>query len=528
MKEEEKKKKTTKKTEKKETKKATVKKETKKEVKKVEKKTASKKEVKKVEKKATPKKETKKVEKKEPTKKTTAKKETTKKVATKKETEKKTATKKAAPKTSKKEEVTNRFLLSGEAWANIEANKDEIEKKQLLDRIYDTVFDYYCGKPFRGGSLEFDSSWENSDDPEILDVFEAAKRDGLQLKENERLNAEVKSNLINEGRMPQQVIINETDLIHEVAEVLHNAWVEEEIKEFYERARVAKGNITLGVQNVSQEIENIIFAACYKKGKKRNDIGFDKNRLVENTDALVQSLDDYSSFRTLVGNNPEYVIDVKKYAKRNIPDNEKQADFKHSTGEENILRPFSELSSISKRGNVAAALDAFTAYKELTEAGVSLDTLKNDKGIRETALKAMNVSAMKNDPEYRIRFSELTDDEKEKDLFALDKLIGVVENSREYSLYPVVNAVIPDYDKIENDIIEGIKPVDKVQNKQGMTAYEAEQVIKKLEEGIDVYGEEPIEKPSQKVMGYAGVWMVAISTAALTSAIFALAAFYFK
>lgn len=426
--------------------------------------------------------------KKETPKKTTSK---TKKEVAKKETK---ATKKVEPKkattrksTAKKEktvvETKNSILPSVEAMAYIEEHAEEIRK---VNEEYARV-----------------------------DEEEKAKT----IDQNVR-------NQIYNNRLPQQVIIDRTELINEVAEVLHNAWVEEEIRAFYDRARVAKGNISLGIQNISQELENVIMGACFKIGKKRNDVDINKQLLDENREKFVEGLDNYEVFRTLVGNNSDYVVTVKKYAKRNIPNNEKQIDYKHSTGEENILRPFSELSELSKRTNIAAATDAFNAYKELVEAGISLEDIKNNETNRTLMLKAMNVSAMKADPEYRIKFADLTQDEKEKDLFAFDVLTKVVENNRSYTLYPVVDVEVPDYDQIETDIIEGkvvepVKPAPK-------TAYDVEKMIEAMEKGVDVLGEGTEEKTKQSVMGYAGVWLVAISTAVLTTGIFVLGAFYLK
>lgn len=480
MKEEEKKKKTTKKEDKK--------KDEKKVAKKTEKKTTKKTEPKKETKKATTKKDTPKKTASKP-KKEVAKKETktTKKAAPKKTAAKKSTAKKVEKKTTKKEETVvktkNSILPSVEAMAYIEEHAEEIRK---VNEEYDRV--------------------EEEEKAKIID-------------QNVR-------NQIYNNRLPQQVIIDRTELINEVAEVLHNAWVEEEIKAFYDRARVAKGNISLGIQNISQELENVIMGACFKIGKKRNDVDINKQLLDENREKFVEGLDNYEVFRTLVGNNSDYVVTVKKYAKRNIPNNEKQIDYKHSTGEENILRPFSELSELSKRTNIAAATDAFNAYKELVEAGISLEDIKNNETNRTLMLKAMNVSAMKADPEYRIKFADLTQDEKEKDLFAFDVLTKVVENNRSYTLYPVVDAEVPDYDQIETDIIEGkvvepVKPVPK-------TAYDVEKMIEAMEKGVDVLGEGTEEKTKQSVMGYAGVWLVAISTAVLTTGIFVLGAFYFK
>ena len=525
MKEEEKKKKTTKKddkkkvakkeTVKKETKKATTKKETpKKETKaKTTKKTSTKKEEfisdpKKVAKIAE--------EKREAKRKATAKKTTKKEEKEKKETKKKVATKRVTKKVVEEEKVVSRFMPSTDDISNYEAHKDEIDEKNLGKNVYDSTFDHFYGEPYIGAMLEFDPSWEESENPVIRDNYIMAKDDALRIKNS---GADVSVDVYN-GRLPQQVIIDRNELIAEVAEVLHNTWVEEEIRNFYNGAKVAKNNFAQG-------IENLILAACYKQGKKRYEVSYDKDELVRRQVEIVESLDDYDAFRTLVGNSPEYVVNVKKYAKRNIVDSEKQSDYKYSTGEENILRPFNELSELSKKENVAAAIDAYNAYKELIEAGITLEEMKKNSEVRNLVLKSMNISQMKGDLEYRVRFSELDEREKEKDLFAFDVLINVVENNRSYTLYPLVDKEVPDYDKIENNIIEGIQEVVAITPAKAMplvnpSAYEAEQAIKALENAS-----ETVNEGNSKVLGYAGIWTVALATAVLTAGVFIFGAFYF-
>ena len=394
--------------------------------------------------------------------------------------------------------------------ANYMANKEEIDEEIFIKQVYDSAFDYFYGEPYIGAELAFDPSWETSNNPAVRERVLLAKEDANRIKENKT-----------HERLPRQVEIDEYTLTTEVAETLHNTWCDNEIKEFFDRARIAKGNF-------SQGIENILYAACYKKGKKTNEVSFDKDVLKENESQFVEALEDFQLFKTLVGKDNTFIVEVRKYVKRNLDNSERQEDFKASTGEENILRPFQELSMVSKADNIAAAAYAVEAYKELASAGISVDAMKHDIDLRTLAEKSMHISYLKEHKDDKTYFMNLDSETKEKDLRVFDVLLEIIENAREYTLYPVKDVTIPDYDQIEKDVINGVfkKPEKPFQPVKPKSSYEVEKMIEAMEKGVDVLGEGQEEKPKINTMGYVGVWMTAIATAGLTAAIFAMAAFY--
>ncbi len=476
----------------------------------------------------TPKKETKATAKKETVKKAVAKTTTKKTTAKEKKVEETIGVVETAIKnkrvskrnTNKPGLVAKRSFVPDEAdIANYMANKDEIDEEIFAKQVYDSTFDYFYGEPYIGAELKFDPSWETTANPAVREKFALAKEDAIRIRQ---AKAEKENST---RKLSRQVEIDEYSLVTEIATTLHNNWCDNEIREYFERAKVAKGNF-------SQGIENILNAACYKKGKKTNEISINREAFETNKDALVSALDDFELFKTLVGKDNTYVVEVRKYAKRNLDAPERQEDFKASTGEENILRPYEELSMRSKSENIAAAGRAVDAYKELASAGITLDEMKNNADARVLAGKIMHIGYLEDNKDDKTYFNDLSSDIKDKDLMVFDTLIGIVENAREYTLYPVEGVTLPDYDQIEKDVINGVANHFVGVNKkatpvvQPKSAYEVEKMIEAMEKGVDVLGEGQEEKPKINTMGYVGVWMTAIATAGLTAAIFAMAAFY--
>lgn len=521
MKEEEKKKKTTKKVDAK--KKETVKKAAKKTVSKKEEKVVEKKEN--VKKTAAKKKETVKKD----TKKTTAKKETPKKESTKTKTavkvtkvEKKEPKKKTIKKSSAKKTVAIDREEAVEIFGEEKVKKaEEKASKKVNAKVRKSTKKKEEENKFIVDlDVNVDQNTLENEEPEEVVVDEAWNSAKNEKDDNKFINAgDIATKMIYGDRYTQQKPIDQAGLVAEVAEKLHNNWCEEEIKDFYGRV------VDFAKNNEYIDIIRMLNRACFRTGKRNNNEYVINEEMLDKND-FIESLNNYDTFRNFVGTDDSYPICLKKYVEQIIPENERQSDYKNASKMENILRPFKELSTEAKKKNIAASIDAFNAYKELTEAYVSIDDMENDNDTRILVTKAMNVSQMKNDPSYRVKYADLPEAEKENDLYAFDILIDTVKNNREYFLYPLVDVDIPDYDTIEENIINGVGEVIPVANirtldeNRVLTSYELEQ---KLRENGELKDEDNYQK---RIMGYAGIWTVAISTAVLTAGIFILGAFY--
>ena len=486
------------------------------------------------------------IEKKKVEKKATTKKATVKKVVTKKETVKKTTTKKAAP---KKE---NRFILNDEVTANIEKQAEEqnLEEIQTLQNIYNTVFNHFAEERFHEEILEYDATWEESENKEIRNMYAMAKGDGLKFKEVKNLREEPAKEVVEKEEVkpvtlltPVKNVFNSQELISEVALKLHDNWCLNELKEFYDRAKIAKSNGALG-------IENILQAACYKKGKKRNEIECGIRDIKDNASQMIGMFESFDEFRKYVGYTDDTIIKVRKYAKRNVEYNLRQDDYKSITGEENILRPFASLSDVSRKEVLDVVNSAYSVYEENGKAGITLEKLESDMNYVLLGMhtKWLEKNKDREDKSMLVPFNEVNDDVKKQYTEAFVALSEVVKtNNGKYFVSQEENAIKPNYQERETNILDEIRNPkvnenmnqdnifakwftrqdelpSKVEERQEAVATE---IVNAMAQGEDVLNENSEENKSvNNTYGFTGPWLLGLVTGIISCGLIVLGAFF--
>lgn len=240
------------------------------------------------------------------------------------------------------------------------------------------------------------------------------------------------------------------ELIIEAASKVHEDWCNEELFAFFWRLQEFK-NLKPG---------DAINSACYKNGKKRNDVVFDYGYIAGHELFMEERLfsDDFKKFKYIVGR----CFDIKRFVKRNLTKSEiDRASFKgnYRDGEENILVPFKELSDDSKKENLEAAIGAFNVYEQMSFAGISLEEMKMDSYIREmigVAIHADWLSRNMNHPNesLKVPYEQLDLWTQKQDLVVFDALLDIViKNGEKYFVDMVEEYDLPDYEQKEREIL---------------------------------------------------------------------------
>lgn len=252
------------------------------------------------------------------------------------------------------------------------------------------------------------------------------------------------------------------ELIVEVATKVHADYCEDEYGDFYSRIQAIKkeGKIT--------KEGDILQAACYDNGVKRNDIILDTAWLQMNELKASMMFSDYEIFKEVIAHGG---CVIKDFASRELTEDEiintqtegDYRDYRIETGEENILRPFSELSIDSKKENLAAAVGAYQVYEQLSLAGITVEQMENNPEIRNLIGVAIHTDWLKRnmdheDESIKIPFCELNNQAKEQDLTVFGALLHVVKtNPDKYGIKPVKNHPIPDYIEMEKAVLSNNK-----------------------------------------------------------------------
>lgn len=215
-----------------------------------------------------------------------------------------------------------------------------------------------------------------------------------------------------------------------------------------------------GIERLGDALRN----ACYKNGAKRNEIDLDVDFLLGHETLAEHSFYDFKDFMSLVRYG---AFDVKRFTKRELTEEEQTKSGKnYRNGEENILRPFSELSYSSQKENLSAAIGAVKVYEELSKAGISIDEMQKNPEIKHmigVGIHAdwLNRNKEHSDKSLKVPYDQLDDWTQQQDLTVFYALLDVIKkNNEKYLVSPEDGYELPDYNALENEVLglnNGIK-----------------------------------------------------------------------
>lgn len=249
------------------------------------------------------------------------------------------------------------------------------------------------------------------------------------------------------------------ELIVLAAAKMHSAYCEDEYRDFFNRLVQIKkeGKIT--------NPGDMLRKACYENDVQRNEVFLDVAWLQFNETLANLMFSDYDSFKNVIERGG---IILKDFSIRDLTDEEiiemqQTGDYRIETKEENILRPFVQLSNDSKKENLAASLGAFKVYEELSKAGITIEEMENNPEVRNMIGIAIHTDWLKRnmdheDESIKIPFSDLTEQAKEQDLTVFGALLHVVKKDIDkYKIKPVPDYQIPDYASLEKEVLSNKK-----------------------------------------------------------------------
>jgi len=213
---------------------------------------------------------------------------------------------------------------------------------------------------------------------------------------------------------------NRTEVAFLAASKVHEKWCQGELGAYFSRL--------VSAYNESGNVESAFESACFKKGQRRN------YAKVEHSAVSEESLTP-EGFNDAVSNGD---IKIFRFTKRNLSREEQSimfqsGDYIPQTREENILRPFAELSDDSQKENLDAADNALYVYEQLKRAGLDEKQMQEPNNrdyvgkIIHTAWMSRNVATEGNSYLF-CPYEQLGDWEKGQDLDVFD---AVVETAME-------------------------------------------------------------------------------------------------
>ena len=237
------------------------------------------------------------------------------------------------------------------------------------------------------------------------------------------------------------------------ASKVHADWCMSELRAYYGRAQSEyQGNL-----------KDAYNKACLKNGKPRNEVELDTQYLMAHSTLSNESIRNFDAFMSLFNAG---AIDVKRFTKRNLTEGEiQQAGRNYRDGEENILRPFSELSHASQEENLSAAIGAVRVFTELAKAGVTIDEMKNNAEMRHLIGVAIHLDWIKRNPNHpndslKVPYDELDEWTQQQDLTVFDAMLDVVMSEpSKYRIAQVDGVIVPDYEELEKEVFGHTKKI---------------------------------------------------------------------
>ena len=241
------------------------------------------------------------------------------------------------------------------------------------------------------------------------------------------------------------------DLVISSASKVHQDWCDEELKGFWGRAAEAKkSNLNSG---------DALREACLKNGKVRNEVIIDVPQINSYGSEAENIFSDFNAFKSMINAG---AIEVKRFTGRDLTPEEiserlRTGDYKD--GQENILRDFLKLSTASKKENLDAAIGAANVYVQLSEAGITIEQMKNNPEIRNLIGVAIHADWLIRNMDHpndslKVPYNALDDWTKGQDLTVFDALLSKVnDNYDKYSVNPVPGIEIPDYQEMEKNAL---------------------------------------------------------------------------
>ena len=233
------------------------------------------------------------------------------------------------------------------------------------------------------------------------------------------------------------------ELAMKAAAKVHAAWCEGELKAFHKRlvAALEEG------KTVAEAMEQ----ACFKGDKRRN--GFELHGEID-----ASKLTTFEGFMEQIKSGE---IEVMRFTGRTLTEAEQAKAGKHYVnGQENILRPFEELSAASQAENLSAAVGAVAVYEEYAKRGATLEMLLSKEAQRPIGM-LIHADWMERNPVTEnnsylfVKFDSLDDWTKGQDLDVFYAALGVImEDPAKYAVAKEDN--LPDLNPTarENAVIE--------------------------------------------------------------------------
>lgn len=214
-------------------------------------------------------------------------------------------------------------------------------------------------------------------------------------------------------------------LIMSAASAIHEAWCEGELKAFYDRFLAERAN--------GATFADALRGACLKNGKPRNECVPDMDWIYGHTTMIDEDFKTYAGFKRQVVQFGAY--EIKRFVPRNLTEQEQRNagfDYKPDTKEENILKPFAQLSADSQRENLGAARDALYVYEEYAKRGATMEQFKSEEAQRAIGT-LIHTSWMKRNERTEankhlfVPYDQLDDWTKQQDLDVFKALLQEIE-----------------------------------------------------------------------------------------------------
>lgn len=244
----------------------------------------------------------------------------------------------------------------------------------------------------------------------------------------------------------------EEELIIATASKVHEDWCMQELHGFWNRA-------VNNMKNGSLKLADALNQACFKGDKKRNELFLDVPCILGHESIANNCLNDFNDFMILVKMG---AFDIKRFTKRNLTlDEQKNAgeNYKKDTGEENILRPFINLSAESKKENLEAAIGAYNVFVQMSKAGITIEQMEKNPEIANMIGIAIHTDWLKrnmNHPneDLKVPYANLDEWTQNQDLTVFNALLSVVKlNPEKYFIPREEGFKLPDYEVEESELL---------------------------------------------------------------------------